>query len=98
MLSTPPEGAASALEAMRDRADTTAVLGQINVPVQLIFGELDVIAPPDEGSAMEALLPVSQLTIIAGAGHVSNLEKSAMFNAALLSYLEQFSGGRPSTP
>ena len=72
MLASPPEGAAGALEAMRDRADKTAVLAKIKVPVQLIFGELDGITPPTEGRAMQALLPDVQLTVIEGAGHVSN--------------------------
>lgn len=93
MLSTEPEGAAGALEAMRDRSDTTAALARIDIPVQLIFGEHDQVTPPTEGRSMAAALPDARLAIIEGAGHVSNLENPAQFNAALLDYLQQFLAG-----
>ena len=90
MLSTAREGAAAALEAMRDRSDTTPALARFDFPVQLIFGEHDKVTPPSEGQSMAAALPDAQLALIEGAGHVSNLENPTQFNAALLSYLEQF--------
>jgi 3-oxoadipate enol-lactonase len=59
----------------------------IDVPVQVIVGEHDAIAPPAHARAMAAAIPGARLAEIAGAGHVSNIEDAAAFNAALLDFL-----------
>jgi len=55
----------------------------INVPTLVIVGEHDRIAPVEHARVMAAAIPGAQLEIIPGAGHVSNIEAPAAFNAAL---------------
>ena len=62
-------------------------LGSINVPVLVIVGEHDRVATPAHAASMAAAIPGARLHIIAGAGHVSNIEAPAAFNAALDEFL-----------
>lgn len=76
-----------ALEALRDRPDTTPWLSQIRVPTLLIFGEEDALAPPEIIATLKEGIPGAQLEIIPRAGHLSNLEQPAAFNRVLLDFL-----------
>ena len=84
----PAAGVMSALAAMRDRPDSTPLLASIAVPVLVIVGEADSISPPAEAQAIAAALPHGELAVIAGAGHLANLESPATFMAALLRWLD----------
>jgi pimeloyl-ACP methyl ester carboxylesterase len=77
-----------ALDALRTRPDSTPQLGSITVPVLIICGDEDVLTPPKESEAMRAAIPVAQLAIIPGAGHVSNVEHPAAFNAVLSGFIQ----------
>jgi pimeloyl-ACP methyl ester carboxylesterase len=59
----------------------------ITVPVLVIVGEHDRVATPDYAASMAAAIPGARLHVIPGAGHVSNIEAPAAFNAALDSFL-----------
>ena len=72
-------------------------LGELAVPVQLIFGSDDALTPPSIGTEMASLLPDAELAVIDGAGHLSNIEKPTEFNAALSPFLLQHRD-RASTP
>ena len=61
----------------------------IDVPVQLIVGEHDRIAPPAHARAMGAAIPGARLAEIPGAGHVSNIEAPEAFNAILAAFLAE---------
>lgn len=61
----------------------------IGVPVLVIVGEHDVIAPPAHARAMAAAMRDARLVEIPGAGHVSNVEAPAAFNAALAGFLAE---------
>lgn len=61
----------------------------IDVPVQVIVGEHDRIAPPAHAHAMAEQIPGARLAEIAGAGHVSNIESPREFNAILTGFLAQ---------
>ena len=78
-----PDGVKAALAAMRDRADSTPVLAQLDLPAAVIVGEADAICPPDEAHAMKAALPRATLEIIPGAGHLASLEAPAAFTGAV---------------
>ncbi|HMI82670.1 MAG TPA: alpha/beta fold hydrolase [Polyangiaceae bacterium] len=82
------EAIASALAAMRDRADSTPMLAAIDVPTLVIVGEADSISPPAEARAMASALPRGELTIIAGAGHLTNLESPSAFMTAIRKFLD----------
>ena len=76
-----------ALAAMRDRPDQTPMLASINVPTLVITGELDAITPPATCKAMQRKIPLSQLAIIRGAGHMTPMEQPNQVNAAIHNYL-----------
>lgn len=61
---------------------------RLAVPVQVIVGSEDRVAPPNIARAMAGSIPHARLTIIAGAGHISNVEAPDAFNAALAAFLK----------
>ncbi len=77
-----------ALDALRTRPDSTATLASITVPTLIVCGDEDVLTPVKESEAMHAAIRESQLGIIPGAGHVSNLEHPAAFNALLSGFIQ----------
>ena len=81
------DGIVGALEAMRGRPDSSALLGEIDVPTLVVVGEEDVITPVKEARAMAAMIRGSRLEVIPEAGHLSNLERPAAFNAALSDFV-----------
>jgi pimeloyl-ACP methyl ester carboxylesterase len=66
--------------------DFRDILATIRVPTLLIWGADDSRSPVRVGEAMCAAIPGAQLKIIAGAGHVSNMEKPSEFNSAVRSF------------
>ncbi len=80
-------GVIGALEAMKNRADSVPMLETIDVPVLVLVGEHDGPAPPDVAAAMADAIPNARLEVLAGAGHLSNLEAPEAFNQALESFL-----------
>lgn len=85
--SNPPRGIANALYGLAARADSSATLREVRVPALVVCGEEDVLTPPAESRALQAGLAHSRLRLIPRAGHLSNLEDPAAFNAALLEFL-----------
>jgi 3-oxoadipate enol-lactonase len=77
-----------ALRALRDRPDATPGLAAIAVPTLVIVGEEDVITPPDAARKLADRIPNARLVPIPGAGHLSNFEAPAAFNAAVRSFVE----------
>lgn len=69
--------------------DKGSALANITQPVQLIYGEEDRLTPPSIGEEMNSQLTNANLSILAGAGHLSNLEKPEAFNATLKAFLNQ---------
>jgi pimeloyl-ACP methyl ester carboxylesterase len=88
-LSVHPETAIAAQLGMAGRADATDLLSTISVPTALIFGEEDRVASLDEARRMEQAIPNAQLTIIPNAGHLSNIERAALFNGAVERLIEK---------
>ena len=63
--------------------DQCDLLPRIDVPTLLIWGERDGRSPLEVAHQCEAAIPNSKLTVIRGAGHVSNLERPEEFNHAV---------------
>ncbi|HEX2864428.1 MAG TPA: alpha/beta hydrolase [Deinococcales bacterium] len=82
-----PEGFANAQRAMAARPDSRPVLRGLSVPTLILVGEHDQVTNLDEARAMAAAVPAATLAVIPGAGHLSNLENPAGFNARLLTFL-----------
>ncbi len=103
ILTTPVPGIVGALSAMRDRPDSTGLLPMLeDLPALVVVGEEDRITPPDAARRMAELLPMGQLEVIGGAGHLSPLERPDDVTRALAGYLASLSrvsavpAGRPS--
>jgi 3-oxoadipate enol-lactonase len=62
-------------------------LEKIRVPTHVVVGDEDTLTPPALSSAMAARIPGARLTVIKGAGHLSNIEQPGLFNAATLEFL-----------
>jgi pimeloyl-ACP methyl ester carboxylesterase len=80
-------GIVGALRALRERPDSTPLLGTIRVPVLAIAGSDDQITPPAGMREMAQAIPGARFTLIQDAGHLSPLEQPAAFNRALQSFL-----------
>lgn len=61
-------------------ADTRDLLPNIDVPVLLIWGDADARSPVTVAYQMRDAIPGARLAVIAGAGHVSNLEQPGRFD------------------
>lgn len=92
LASAPLEGVIGALEALRDRPDSTPTLGTIDVPTLIIVGGDDVITPPSEAAVLHAGIAGSTLEVIADAGHVSNVERPAAVNHVIGEFLARMAG------
>ena len=87
VLMNSAEAIATALGALRDRPDSTPMLPGISVPTLIIAGDEDVVTPVAEAEIMKAGIPASTVSVLHRAGHLSNLEDSAGWNAALANWL-----------
>ena len=92
-----PESLRSRLVAMAE-ADQRDLLPRIAVPTLLIWGEQDVRSPLRVAHQFEQAIPDATLVVIAGSGHLSNLEKPEQFNDAVRRFCRTRSPGRHSPP
>jgi pimeloyl-ACP methyl ester carboxylesterase len=83
-----PAGVAAASRAMALRPESTGLLAKIDVPALVVCGEEDVISTPQEMREMANQIPGAAYVEIAGAGHLSPLERSDDFNDALRRFME----------
>lgn len=81
-----PIGYIGACAALRD-ADLRASLPAIRAPTLIVAGALDESTPPLQSEELHAALAGSELLVLQGAGHLSNVEQPAAFNACLLAFL-----------
>ena len=82
------ESIVGALAALMTRPDSTPTLSTIHCPVQILVGDEDAITPPPLADQMHRDIAGSELVVIKGAGHMSNMEQSQLFNDALARFLE----------
>ena len=87
MASTSLAAVLGDLAAMRDRADSTALLAQIDKPTLILHGADDQLIPPAEAQAAGATIPDARLQILPDAGHLLNLEQPEAFNEAVRGFL-----------
>jgi len=84
-----PDGVAQGSIAMANRPDSRPDLPTIDVPTTVVVGEDDEITPLEMSQSMVDLIPGAKLSIIPGAGHISNLESPTAFEAALRAWLRR---------
>jgi 3-oxoadipate enol-lactonase len=87
MSLAPVAGVAGALDAMMNRPDSTPMLGTITVPTLILVGEEDALTPVSEARTLHHGIAGSDLHVISGAGHVSNVERPAAFNHLVSEFL-----------
>jgi pimeloyl-ACP methyl ester carboxylesterase len=85
--SAPVAGCVGGLEAMLARPDSTSTLGTITVPTLVVVGDEDVLTPVRESELMHEGIRGSRLEVIAGAGHLANVERPAAVNHLLGEFL-----------
>jgi pimeloyl-ACP methyl ester carboxylesterase len=82
-------GVIAGLYALRDRPDAAPGLLGVGVPTLVLVGEHDAVTPPALAEKLVSRIRGSQLVVIPGAGHMSNLENPEAFNAAVLAFLKK---------
>jgi pimeloyl-ACP methyl ester carboxylesterase len=90
MMANDSRGIAGGLLAMRERKDSTPLLGALDVPSLVIGAKEDKAAPPENSSLIAEGIPGCRLVLIPHAGHMANLENPGAFNAALLEFMRGF--------
>jgi 3-oxoadipate enol-lactonase len=88
LVATDPAGYLGVCAALRD-ADLRDRVRGIEVPVLIIGADQDVSTPPPDAQWLHERVAGSELTIIEGAGHVSNLDAPDAFMAALRPHLDR---------
>jgi pimeloyl-ACP methyl ester carboxylesterase len=83
MLRQKPETVEADLTAMRDRPDARPGLSDIGVPTLVLVGEQDALTPPADSQAMADAIPGARLVTVAGAGHLTPMERPGAVAAAL---------------
>lgn len=86
MLDTRPAGLVPMVHAFAD-ADLRPVLARIAVPTLLLYGDADVRSPLRVAEELHAAIPTSQLVVLPGVGHVTNVEAPDVFNDELRRFL-----------
>lgn len=75
------------VQALLERQDQTPYLARIQQQVWLLCGEADAWSPPAQHADMQTLLRASELRIIAGAGHMSTMERPEAVSQILLEWI-----------
>lgn len=89
MLSAPAEGAAAALRGRAERPSYEDALRGMQVPALVVAGGQDSFTDRDDAEQLRQLLPRSELLWMEDAGHMPNLERSDLFNSAMLTLLNR---------
>ncbi len=82
-------GVTSALRAMAERPDSSDVLRDFERPILVVVGSHDTITPPDDARRMAALAKRATVVEIAGAAHLSNVERANEVNEAIADFISE---------
>lgn len=70
-------------------ADQRERAAQIDVPALVLVGQRDLVTPPELSNELVDLIPEARMQVIAGAGHIGNLEKPAEFNRIVGEFISE---------
>lgn len=76
------------ITALLGRPDARGVLAGLRCPTLLACGRQDGWSPLSRHEQMQALCPVSRLTVIEDSGHMTTMEQPAAVSAALQAWLD----------
>jgi 3-oxoadipate enol-lactonase len=85
----PIDNLVATVEALRDRADSTSTLADIVIPALVAVGAEDALTPPEASKEIVAGLVHGRYAEIAGAGHLTPLERPDELNEELLVFLQE---------
>jgi pimeloyl-ACP methyl ester carboxylesterase len=89
MRGAPVSGIVGALGAMRDRADSTALLPTLaGIPALVVAGELDQLIPAASPRALADGIPGAVYSVIPGSGHLPPVEQPLATTRVLAEFLE----------
>ena len=88
ILMTPVAGYIGCSEAIR-RLNYLDQLASIQTPTLIMVGADDPGTPVAASEAMHARIPGSKLEVIPSAAHLANIEQAEIFNANLMTFLQQ---------
>ncbi|ORB48523.1 alpha/beta hydrolase [Mycolicibacterium rhodesiae] len=77
------------LHALEVHDETAALPVLARIPTLIACGDHDVLTPMVHSEEMAAVLPNSELLIVAGAGHLVQLEQPELINDALVALVER---------
>jgi pimeloyl-ACP methyl ester carboxylesterase len=87
------------LAAMASRNDLLPRLSSVHVPALVVVGKEDASLPPQRSMRLAEALPNATYVEVAGAGHLSALERPADVTAAMLDFLRtRGASAEPSRP
>jgi pimeloyl-ACP methyl ester carboxylesterase len=81
-----PDDLVRAVEAIRDRPDSTEAVTS-GIPLLLVAGEEDPLIAADVPRALAAAAPASRLEVLEGCGHMPSMERPDEFNRILSAFL-----------
>ncbi|HAD05007.1 MAG: alpha/beta hydrolase [Desulfuromonadales bacterium GWD2_61_12] len=87
MAETSLAGLSGGLRAIRDRRDYLDRLAVCTQPALVIGAQEDQAIPAEHGRILAAALPNAEFHLIAGGGHMVNMEQPEAFNRCLLDFL-----------
>jgi 3-oxoadipate enol-lactonase len=88
VLSNSAASIAGMVHALMSRHDSTPLLSTIHVPTLIIVGDEDTVTPRAVAEDMQRAIAGSVLAVIPEAGHLSSLEQTTAFDAALAEFLD----------
>lgn len=87
-----PDGVADALRAMAGRSDSRPLLPSISCPTLVLAGAEDAVIPPQESEALAQAIRGAHFELIPEAGHLLNVERPGVFQAAVRTWIRQAIG------
>lgn len=81
-----PRGAAAMLRGMAQRASSHDIAGDLSMPVWIVTGALDTIAPVAEAREMARAFPNARVEIMERSAHLPMLEEPERFGRVLLEF------------
>ena len=81
-----PEGLVRAIEAIRDRPDSTEAVTS-GIPLLVVAGAEDHLIPPEVARELAAASSAGRAEVLQGCGHLPSMERSDEFNRILGAFL-----------
>ena len=78
------------------RSDNRAALAELTVPALVLCGERDEVCPVSTHREMAELIPGAELAVVAGAGHLSAIDRPRPVAEALRGWLRKISTPIPA--